>query len=76
MYAGHIYYSIAYIYRSFEGAMTSSGVMSKAICHKFRIVFSIYLQNLNVRQLPEPELKAIFEDYSKWEINFVDSLSV
>ena len=35
---------------------------------KFRVVFSIYLQTLKVRQLPKHELYAIFKGYSKWEI--------
>ena len=43
---------------------------------QFRIVFSIYLRSLMVRQLPELELYEICKGYSKWKIIFVDSLSV
>ena len=37
---------------------------------QFSFVSSCYLQNIKVRQLPEPELEAIFKGYSKWELAF------
>ena len=62
---------------TFKRPITNFGVISKTTApNQFRIVSSIYLQNLKVRQLPEPELLAIFKGYSKCEITFVDSLSV
>ena len=49
---------------------------AKQSLNYFRIVSSGYLQNLKVRQLPKPPLRVIFKSCSKWEMTFVDSLSV
>ena len=43
---------------------------------QFRIVSSIYLQNIKVGQHPKKELFGNFNDYSKWQTAFLYSLFV
>ena len=54
----------------------SFGFCVKLQLIRLRVISSMYLQNLKVWKLTEPELQAFFYDYWKQEITFVESLFV